>query len=250
MDQAVTSTDRLFEADAYQTTARAEVVEVRDEGVVLSRTVFYAESGGQPGDQGTIRTSEGVSLTVTDTQYLPGKQRISHTVDGESLPQPGDIVDLAVDWSRRRPIMRMHTGLHVLCGLVGAPVTGCGIHVDRARIDFDLETSPFSKEDLDARLQEAIAGDYPVSAGWYDVSELAALDAEPWSVKPPAAQDGSIRVVRIHGLDAQPCGGTHVATTGELAGLHVSRIQKKSRHNRRVTLLDSDGESSVHPGSG
>lgn len=120
--------------------------------------------------------------------------------------------------------------------------TGCGIHVDRARIDFDLENSPFIKEELDAPLQEAIAGDYRVRAGWYDVSELAALDAEPWSMKPPAAQVGSIRVVRIHGLDAQPCGGTHVATTGDLARLHVSRLQKKSRHNRRITLLDSHGE--------
>lgn len=242
MDQPVMPTQRLFEADAYQTTARAEVVEVRDGGVILDRTVFYAESGGQPGDQGTIQTPHGASLTITDTQYLPGKQRISHSVDGDVLAQPGDAVELAVDWPRRRRLMRMHTALHVLCGLVGAPVTGCAIHADRARIDFDLETSPFSKEDLDAWLQEAIVSDYTVSAGWYDVSELAALDAEPWSVKPPAAQDGSIRVVRIQGLDAQPCGGTHVAATGELTGIHVSRIQKKSRHNRRITILDSDGE--------
>lgn len=228
-----TPTRRRFEQDAYRRDGQAQVVAVTERGIVLDETCFYAEGGGQPGDSGTLQTAAGTSLRVTDTRYLPGRLRIGHQVADPGTLKAGDTVAFVIDWARRYRHMRMHTALHVLCALVDAPVTGCAIHAGRGRIDFDLPQSGLRREDLDAALQRVIGEDRPVHAR----EEDGARGGEYTRRTAPGEGD-ALRVVTIDGLDRQPCGGTHVRTTGELAGIRVARIHKKSRRARRVALID------------
>ncbi len=241
-DDRPTPTQRLFEDEPYRREAEATVVAITANGVVLDRTIFYAESGGQPGDQGTLRLADGRGLRVTDTRYLPGKMRIVHHLDDpEAAPAAGQPGSMAIDWELRHRHMRMHTCLHVLCGLVDAPVTGCSIHADRGRVDFDLPESLFSREELDARLQAEIERDHPVAHRWVSGDDTADALAGVRTVKAAATGGDRVRVIDIAALDSQPCGGTHVRSLGELRGLQIGRIQKKSRHNRRITVVEDGG---------
>jgi len=233
--ESIQATERLFEAEPYAREATARVLAVTDRGVVLDETIFYAESGGQPGDQGNMTTPDGRDIPVTDTQYLPGKLRIGHCIDGPA-PEVGETVTLAIDWALRYRHMRMHTALHVLCGLMDAPVTGCAVHAERGRLDFDLPETTIDANRLDDRLQATIQADHAVAQEWRTGEEVASAMANRRSVKPPAPQTDRLRVVTVGDVDVQPCGGTHVERTGELAGLGVANIRKKSRHNRRVTV--------------
>lgn len=229
-------TDRLFEQDAYLTSGLAEVQEVTAEGIVLDRTIFYAESGGQVGDTGWLTPEAGDPIRVWDSQYLPGKLRIVHKISGNPDIHPGTSVRLALDWHHRYDLMRVHTALHVLCGLVDAPVTGCSINPGHGRIDFDLPENPFTAAGLDTAFQDVIARDLPLQTHWFQPTEAQEALADVRTVKLPPMTGGPVRVVEINGLDRQPCGGTHVARTGELEGLVVSKMQKKSKKARRITV--------------
>ena len=148
---------------------------------------------------------------------------------------------MVLDWPRRHALMRMHTTLHLLCAaLPGASVTGGQIGAERSRLDFDIPESP-SRELLEERLSALIAGDHPVSSEWVDE---AVLDANPslvrtLSVQPPRGT-GRLRLVRIGTLaapiDLQPCGGTHVAATGEIGLVRILKIENKGRQNRRISV--------------
>ncbi|MFB4203745.1 Alanine--tRNA ligase [wastewater metagenome] len=235
-----TPTRRRFEQNAYRRDGQARVVAVTERGIVLDETCFYAEGGGQPGDTGALHTATGATLWVTDTRYLPGRLRIGHQVPDPGGLQAGDTVTLAIDWPRRYRHMRMHTALHVLCALVDAPVTGCAIHAGRGRIDFDLPESGLRREDLDAALQRVIGDNRAVHAG----EEDGARGGE-YTLRAAPGEGETLRVVTIDGLDRQPCGGTHVRATGELAGIRIARIHKKSRRARRVVLIDETAPEAV-----
>ena len=137
--------------------------------------------------------------------------------------------------------MRMHTCLHLLCSLVPAPVTGGSVRDGSGRLDFDLPESTLDKADLTERLNRLVAEDHPVAPRWISEEEL---DANPslvrtMSVAPPRGH-GRVRVLDIAGVDLQPCGGTHVASTGEIGRVRVTKIEKKGRQNRRVTVALDD----------
>lgn len=240
---AIKSTERMFEEDAYVTEGEARVVEVTSRGIILDRTLFYAESGGQPGDTGWVRWESDSSEDprISDSQYMPGKMRIVHQVDASAMPEEGQTVRFGIDWRRRYRHMRMHTCLHVLCGLIKAPVTGCSIHAERGRLDFDLPESLFNREELDSALQEEIANQRRVTHFWQTGAEAAEALKQVRTVKLPPATGERLRLTEIEGLDVQPCGGTHVRNTGELKGLHVAKVEKKSKHNRRITVRDFVG---------
>jgi misacylated tRNA(Ala) deacylase len=231
-------TERLFLEDGTAATATARVLASGPDGTVLDRTIFYARSGGQPGDTGLLRW-DGGSAVITDTIKGDG-DAILHLAMGE-LPPEGTEVTLELDWDRRHRLMRMHTALHLLCSLIpGAGVTGGSIGLDKSRLDFDLPNPP-AKETLEAALNERIAEDHPVSHFWVDE---AVLDADPGmvrtlSVKPPRGS-GRVRLVRIGSadvsIDLQPCGGTHVSRTGEIGRMLVSKIENKGKQNRRITI--------------
>lgn len=232
-------TELLYRDDAYLAETDATVTAVTEDGVELDRTIFYAASGGQPGDSGKLNW-EGGSALVTDTVHPDGdRTRILHRLDG-APPPPGTRVSLALDWDRRHRLMRMHTALHLLSVVLPYGVTGGQIGEEKGRLDFDMPEPPDDLPAIEAALNAHVAADFPVSAEWIGEDELAARPemVKTMKVKPPVGQ-GRVRLVRIGGpdpLDLQPCGGTHVASTGEIGPLRLGKIEKKGRENRRVSL--------------
>ena len=233
-------TERLFLQDPALREAPATVLRADASGVVLDRTPFYARSGGQPGDSGALRWVGG-EATVSEAVKGEG-DTILHLVSA-ALPVPGTEVAAVLDWPRRHALMRMHTALHLLCSLLpGAAVTGGQIGPDRSRLDFDLPDPP-AKEALEDGFRALIAAAHPVTTEWVDE---AVLDSNPGlvrtlSVKPPRGA-GRLRLVRIGEapVDLQPCGGTHVASTAEIGGIKVLKIENKGRQNRRIALALED----------
>ncbi len=231
------TTEELFRADAYAREVTARVVEVDDAGVVLDRTVFYPMAGGQPGDRGELRLDDGTVLPVVDTR-TDEAGRLVHLVAPEApRPVAGDEVIAAIDWARRHRLMRMHSCLHLLCQAVGEPVSGGQIGDDRGRLDFALAGEVPAKEVLTARLMGWIGQDRAIRHRWVDAAEL---DANPelvrtMAVKPPRT-GGQVRLVEIEGVDLQACGGTHVARTGEIGRVEVTKSESKGKQNRRFTV--------------
>ena len=231
-------TQRLFETDPYRQSCATRIVAVHPEAVELEATVFYPEGGGQPGDAGVLRLPDGRELRVTDTRKGERPGSILHVL--EELPAdlaPGQTVEATLDWERRHRHMRMHTCLHLLCSLVGAGVTGGSIGAEKARLDFDLPEASLDKEALSVQLNALVERDLPVGMRWISDEEL---DAAPelvrtMSVSPPRGA-GRVRLVEVQDADLQPCGGTHVARTGEIGPVVVSKIEKKGRQNRRVII--------------
>jgi len=233
-------TEKLFLEDAALQTMTARVIEASPAGIVLDRTVFYARSGGQPGDAGVLRW-EGGEVAITEARKGEGETVLHVPAEGSALPAPGTKVAGVIEFTTRHRLMRMHTTLHLLCAaLPGVSVTGGQIGADKSRLDFDMAEPP-PREALEASLNALIAGDHPVSHEWVDES---VLDSNPalvrtLSVQPPRGT-GRLRLVRIGTeqalVDLQPCGGTHVARTGEIGPVRIIKIENKGRQNRRISV--------------
>jgi misacylated tRNA(Ala) deacylase len=232
-------TERLFLDQPALASTSATVIASAPEGIVLDRTVFYARGGGQPGDTGTLRWPGG-ETPIADTVKGEGEAILHVPAAGASLPPVGATVEAAIDWDRRHRLMRMHTAMHLLCSLIkGAAVTGGSVGADKSRLDFDLPNPP-PKEEIEAGLNALIAQDLPVKIEWVDES---VLDSDPglvrtMSVQPPRGT-GRLRLMRIGDgdlVDLQPCGGTHVARTGEIGRIQVVKIENKGKQNRRIII--------------
>jgi misacylated tRNA(Ala) deacylase len=234
-------TEFLFRDDSYLPATPATVVDVtEDGGIVLDRTVFYAASGGQPGDNGTITRADGSVIPVTTAVHPDGdKTRIVHVpAEGQSAVAVGEQVTAAIDWPRRYRLMRMHTALHLLSVVFPFPVTGGSVGDDKGRLDFDMPEVPENLGALEAQLNEMVAGNHAVTQEWITDAEMAANPdlIKTMNVKPPMGQ-GRVRLIRIGDVDLQPCGGTHVRNTSEIGRLALGKIEKKGKQNRRVSLL-------------
>tara|TARA_R110002020_G_scaffold36530_3_gene109902 strand:+ start:666 stop:1382 length:717 start_codon:yes stop_codon:yes gene_type:complete len=237
-------TTYLFRDDSYLQSLRATVTGITpDGGVVLDQTIFYAASGGQPGDIGTLISDDGTELAIANTIHPDGdKTQIVHMpVAGAALPVVGQTVTTRLDWDRRYRLMRMHTALHLLSVVFTFPVTGGSIGADKGRLDFAMPDLPDDLPGLEARLNAMIASDHPVSQEWITDAEMAANPdlIKTMNVKPPMGQ-GRVRLIRIGDVDLQPCGGTHVASTGEIGAVKFGKIESKGKQNRRVNLLFAD----------
>ncbi len=231
----------LFRDDAYLTECQAIVVALDTEknGVILDRTVFYAQGGGQPGDTGMLRLPSGSEVKVTNAVYGSDRSQILHLLDGK-LPAIGASIQLILDWQTRYLRMRAHTALHLLSVVLPYPVTGGAIGDGQGRLDFDIAEGGLDKDEIATQMNKLIATDAAVSERWITDEEL---DANPglvktMSVQPPRGT-GSIRLVEIDGIDLQPCGGTHVRRIGEIGSISVTNIEKKGKLNRRVKIAVS-----------
>lgn len=230
----------LFRDDAYLTETTASVLAVTSEGgVVLDRTVFYAQGGGQPGDSGSLLTEDGREIPVTNSIYGEDRRCVVHQLLGpEHRLGHGMPVTAKLDWTRRHALMRTHTALHLLSVVLPYPVTGGAIGVAEGRLDFDIpDAGELDREAAEGRLNELVLLDRAVSSRFITDAEL---DANPglvktMTVKPPRGS-GVVRLVEIDGLDLQPCGGTHVRSTGEIGRVSIVKIEKKGRLNRRVRI--------------
>ncbi|MEL6373633.1 MAG: alanyl-tRNA editing protein [Pseudomonadota bacterium] len=237
-------THRVFYDDAYAATCEATITDINARGgIVLDRTIFYANSGGQPGDEGTLQSADGVTCTIATTVHdADARDTIVHVpADAAGDLSVGDKVTITLDWARRHQLMRMHTCMHLMCAVIPYPVTGGQIGVGEGRLDFDIaDASAIDKETLTAQLNELIAGDHAVTTTWITDEELTAKPelVRTMSVKPPMGS-GRVRIVRIGeegAVDLQPCGGTHVKTTSEIGRVVVKKVEKKGRQNRRIRL--------------
>ena len=231
-------TELVFRDNAYAKSCAATVTAADARGIHLDRTVFYAESGGQPGDIGVLIPASGAPIVIVDTRKGDGADDVLHIpADGTALPAPGTAVTAEIDWERRHRLMRMHTCLHVLCAVVTGDVTGGQVSDGKGRLDFNLPNTQLDKEHITAELNRLIQEDHPVRPRWITDEELAATPdlVRTMSVKPPSGQ-GRVRLLDIEGTDLQPCGGTHVARTGEIGRVEVTKIENKGRQNRRINL--------------
>jgi len=233
----MTSTEKLYQEDPYMKECTAIVTGIADHGVILDRSVFYCQGGGQPGDTGVLALTDGRLLKVVNTiaEQETGEQL--HVLDGdETLPALGEEVTARIDWDRRYGFMRMHSCMHMLCAVIDAPVTGGSVSEGRARLDFDLP-DPIDKAEVTQALNKMIQQDKPRRFRWITDEELQSQQelVRTMSVSPPVGQ-GRVRLVEFEGIDLQPCGGTHVARSGEIGPVRVSKIEKKGKQNRRVIV--------------
>ncbi|MCB2130186.1 MAG: alanyl-tRNA editing protein [Rhodobacteraceae bacterium] len=238
-------TTMLFRDDAYLKEATGRVIGHTEEGgIVLDRTIFYPTGGGQPGDSGFLETDAGAIPIATTVKAKDGGIALV-PAEMHTLPPEGADVRQRLDWRRRIAHMRVHTALHLLSVVIPLPVTGGQIGAGKGRLDFLMPEPPADISAIERQLNELIARNLPVSESWITDAEL---DANPglvktMSVAPPRGQ-GRVRLIRIGSgadeIDLQPCGGTHVARTGEIGAVTLGKPENKGRNNRRVSVLLAD----------
>jgi len=238
----VTPTDRIFLRDAQCRAFDATVVAIDDDGrVALDATAFYATSGGQPHDTGTLSWSGGAA-TVTDVR---GHDVVWHALEGP-VPPAGTPVRGELDWERRHALMRTHTALHILCGVIyntwGVSVTGGNMAPLSARMDFEFDPLP---EGFAAQVTELvnaeIAADRPIEISFLPRAEaLADEDLIRTKVNLIPESVTEIRVVDIVGLDKQADGGTHLPSTGEVGRFEVVKTESKGKANKRLRIAVHD----------
>jgi len=228
-------TELLYLRDAYLTRFSARVAGLREDAIALDRTAFYPTGGGQACDTGVL-----AGLTVTDVRKEGAD--VWHTVVGGPLPAEGAEVQGEVDWDRRHQLMRTHTALHVLCGVIWnewqVPVTGGNMEPLSARMDFEFDPLP---EGFGPRIEElvnaALAADHPIEVSFLP-RDAAVQDEDLIRTKvsliPTSVSE--IRVVDIVGLDKQADGGTHVRSTAEVGRLRVTKLENKGKGNKRVRV--------------
>ncbi|EAU40290.1 Alanyl-transfer RNA synthetase [Fulvimarina pelagi HTCC2506] len=235
-------TERIFQADAYLSTMEATLIRIEGEnGLVFDRTNFYATGGGQPGDRGFVEQSDGTKIQIVETAYSSNARDVVMFA-GESalLPELGETLTLHIDWKRRYKLMRMHTACHLLSVVCPYPITGAAVGEEESRIDFDWPEAAAEKQAISERVMEIVAANHPVFTKTITEAELEATPGlvKSANVKPPKGTC-VIRLVCIgenSSVDAQPCGGTHVSETGEVGEVHIGKIEKKGKANRRMRI--------------
>jgi misacylated tRNA(Ala) deacylase len=237
-------TDQIYLRDAYLKEMDATVQDVRDGAVVLDQTVFYATGGGQQHDTGTLTWTgpDGTSHQCQVTEVKKQGPDLLHKIDGEA-PPVGATVHGEIDWDRRYALMKHHTALHSMSGVIyrlfGSLVTGGQMYVDRARMDFALED--LSQERLQAIEDETnrlMAEGHPVHISVLpreEAFQIPDLIRTNINLLPPAIQE--VRVINIEGIDQQADGGTHVNNTSEVGRVRITKKENKGRINKRIEIV-------------
>jgi len=235
--------EEIFRRDSFAKSCEATITAADDNGVQLSRTVFYPTGGGQPGDKGFLRFSDGRVLKIVDTRKLPKTGEQVHVLEGgQTLPTVGEAVVGEIDWDVRYRLMRMHTCMHLLCAIIPEGVTGGSVGAEKSRLDFNLPDKIPVKEELTEELNRLIAEDHEVHVRSITDAELESqLDlVRTMSVKPPMGV-GTVRLIEIENVGLQPCGGTHVGFTGEIGKVRIAKIENKGKQNRRIHIVFDEG---------
>ncbi|MBD8650199.1 alanyl-tRNA editing protein [Rhizobium sp. CFBP 13726] len=239
------ATELLYRDDFYLSTLEAVVTAIHEDGgIEFDRTCFYATSGGQPGDTGSLERADGTRIKLGQTRHGETKDIVVHVpLEGEPRPTVGETVVMHVDWDRRHKLMRMHTACHLLSVVCSYPITGAAVGEDESRVDFDM-TAVIDKDEVTAGLMDLVTQNHPVYLQWITDAELAANPGivKSKNVRPPVGL-GRVSLVCIgedSSVDSQPCGGTHVANTGEVGAIHISKIEKKGKENRRFRIRFGD----------
>jgi misacylated tRNA(Ala) deacylase len=231
----------LYRDDFYLASTDAVVTVVHEDGgIEFDRTCFYATSGGQPGDTGFADRADGSRIMLGQTRHGATKEIVIHVpLEGQPLPVVGEKVVLQIDWPRRFNLMRMHTACHLLSVVCQYPITGAAVGEEDSRVDFDM-TETIDRDEVTARLMQLVAADHPIYLQWITDAELAANPGivKSKNVRPPVGL-GRVSLVCIgenSSVDSQPCGGTHVGRTSEVGAIHIAKIEKKGKENRRFRI--------------
>ncbi|TCM57254.1 Ala-tRNA(Pro) hydrolase [Rhizobium sp. PP-F2F-G48] len=231
----------LFRDDFYLSTCEGRVTDVlEDGGIVLDRTCFYATSGGQPGDSGFLERADGSRIEIATTRTGATKDIIVH-VPAADQPRPaaGEEIVAHIDWPRRYKLMRMHTACHLLSVVCPYPITGAAVGEDESRVDFDMSET-IDKNDVSEKMMALVRENHPITLRWISDEELLANPdiVKSKNVRPPVGL-GRVSLVCIGedaAIDSQPCGGTHVSETQEVGEIHIAKIEKKGKENRRFRI--------------
>ena len=231
---------KIFEEDAYKKEIITTIKKINKENksIELEDTIFYGQSGGQPGDIGEISTKE-LQIKVENTIKVEGSiKNILENIDGLKINQE---VRAKLNWNKRYKHMRMHSALHLMCAAIPLGVTGGQIGFEKSRLDFNDPDKKINKEVLEDKINALMKNDHKII---YEYIDSKILDSQPelvrtMSVKPPKI-DGKLRFVKIGDIDFQPCGGTHVKSTIEIGEIKIGKIENKGKMNRRVNILLND----------
>ena len=231
---------KIFEEDAYKKEIITTIkkIDKENKSIELEDTIFYGQSGGQPGDIGEISTKE-LEIKVENTIKVEGSiKNILESIDGLEINQK---VSAKINWNKRYKHMRMHSALHLMCAAIPLGVTGGQIGFEKSRLDFNDPDKKINKEALEDKINALMKNDHKIM---YEYIDSKILDNQPelvrtMSVKPPKI-DGKLRFVKIGDIDFQPCGGTHVKSTIEIGEIKIGKIENKGKMNRRVNILLND----------
>ncbi len=224
----------LYLRDAYLKSFDARVIDVRETAVALDRTAMYPTGGGQPHDTGLMN-----GVPITDVRKEDSL--VWHTLDG-AVPILGETVNVSIDWNRRHSLMRTHTALHVLCGVIWnewrVPVTGGNMEPLSARMDFEFDPLPEGfAGTVEQLVNTALAADYPIEVSFLPRdTAIADQDLIRTKVNMIPEYVSEIRVVDIVGLDKQADGGTHVRSTAEVGRIKMLKTENKGKGNKRIRL--------------
>ena len=231
----------LYRDDFYLSTCEAVVTAVHEDGgIELDQTCFYAASGGQPGDTGFFERADGSKIELGQAKHGATKDIVIHVpLEGQVRPQISEKLVLHIDWPRRYRLMRMHTACHLLSVVCSYPITGAAVGEDESRVDFDM-IDTIDKDEVTAKLMDLVNQNHPVYLQWITDEELAANPGivKSKNVRPPIGL-GRVSLVCIgenSAVDSQPCGGTHVSETQEVGQIHIAKIEKKGKENRRFRI--------------
>jgi misacylated tRNA(Ala) deacylase len=239
--------EQICYADAYARSIEATVVRTEPSAdgastlVLLDRTVFYPGGGGQPADRGTLTCADGRVIEV-EAAKRAGSEIVHQLVQGGEPPQPGERVTVAIDWPRRHLLMRTHTALHALSGVIwrdhGAQVTGGNMEPGAGRLDFELDgMSAELAASIEARLNEELAKELDVAVRVLPRAEAFAIPdliRTKVNLLPEGIEE--IRIIEIVGLDLQADGGTHVANTREVGPVRIAGYESKGKTNKRIRI--------------
>lgn len=236
------TTDLLYLDDAYSTDFEAQIVALSDTAVALDRTLFYPRGGGQMADTGTLRIGSKTAKVVAVEKR---EGLVWHTLDGQ-IGGLGEKVRGHIHWDHRYTMMRTHTALHILCGVIyhqyGATVTGCQMYPDRARMDFTLaDLTPERLRRIEQLSNDAIRAGHAVRTRWHtreEAERIPDLVRTKINLLPPEMD--RIRTVEIVGLDLQADGGTHVRNTFEVGGITITKSENKGKENKRIEIVISE----------
>ena len=231
---------KLFEENPYLKEFKAKIININieEKTIELDNTAFYAQSGGQPGDIGTI-IAENKNIEVKDT--IKKDNKIINIINKtENLDKGIEIIG-KIDWEKRYKHIKMHSALHLMCSAIPLGVTGGQIGYEKSRLDFNDPDKEINKEEIEEKINSLVKDDYEITS---EIIDSKILDEQPelvrtMSVKPPQI-DGKIRLIKIGNVDLQPCGGTHVKSTAEIGSIKIGKIENKGRMNRRVNILLND----------
>lgn len=243
-------TKALYRDDFYLSTAEGVVTAIHEDGALeVDQTCFYATSGGQPGDTGFLERADGTRILLGQTRHGATKESILHIpLDNQPKPALGEKLVLHVDWARRYRLMRMHTACHLLSVVCPYPITGAAVGEDESRVDFDMSET-IDRQEVTDELMRLVKENHPVFVQWITDEELIANPdiVKSKNVRPPMGL-GRVSLVCIGkdlSVDSQPCGGTHVSETQEVGAIHIAKIEKKGKENRRFRIRFGTGAEDV-----